>query len=98
MYLFTYKETAMRHASLSEFRANLASHLDRLEQDRDHLLVTRQGHEPVVVLPLSEWEGMEATLHLLSNPVNAQFLKDSIAELDAGRTVDIDPATMKPAA
>ncbi len=74
----------MRHASLSDFRANLASHLDKLEQDRDHLLVTRQGHEPVVVLPLSEWEGMEATLHLLSNPNNAQFLRESIAQANAG--------------
>jgi antitoxin YefM len=78
----------VRHASLSEFRANIASHLDRLEQDRDHLLVTRQGHEPVVVLPLSEWEGMEATLHLLSNPANAQFLRESIAEANAGKLIE----------
>jgi antitoxin YefM len=78
----------MRHASLSDFRANIASHLDRLEQDRDHLLVTRQGHEPVVVLPLSEWEGMEATLHLLSHPANAQFLRESIAEADANHLIE----------
>jgi antitoxin YefM len=86
----------MRHASLSDFRANIASHLDRLEQDRDHLLVTRQGHEPVVVLPLSEWEGMEATLHLLSNPNNAEMLRRSIAELNAGKAIEVDPETMKP--
>jgi antitoxin YefM len=86
----------MRHASLSDFRANLASHLDKLEQDRDHLLVTRQGHEPVVVLPLKDWEGMEETLYLLGNPANAQFLKDSIAELDTGQMVEVDPETMKP--
>jgi antitoxin YefM len=84
----------MRHASLSDFRANLASHLDRLEQDRDHLLVTRQGHEPVVVLPLSEWEGIEATLHLTSNPANREMLIRSIADADAGRLIErelIDP-------
>ncbi len=84
----------MRHASLSEFRANIASYLDRLEQDRDHLLVTRQGHEPVVVLPLSEWEGMEATLHLLSNPANAEMLRRSIADANAGKLTErelIDP-------
>jgi antitoxin YefM len=86
----------MRHASLSEFRANIASHLDRLEQDRDHLLVTRQGHEPVVVLPLKDWEGMEETLYLLGNLANAQFLKESIAELNAGEPVEVDPNTLKP--
>ncbi len=78
----------MRHASLSDFRANLASHLDKLEQDRDHLLVTRQGHEPVVVLPLSEWEGMEATLHLLSTQANREMLARSIADANAGRLIE----------
>ena len=86
----------MRHASLSDFRANIASHLDKLEQDRDHLLVTRQGHEPMVVLPLSEWEGLEATLHLLSTKANREMLARSIAQADAGDVIDIDPVTMKP--
>jgi antitoxin YefM len=70
--------------SLTEFRANIASHLDRLEQDRDHLVVSRQGHEPMVVLPLKDWQGMEETLYLLSNPNNAKFLRESIAEANAG--------------
>jgi antitoxin YefM len=86
----------MGHVSLSDFRANIASHLDRLEQDRDHLVVSRQGHEPVVVLPLKDWQGMEETLYLLGNPNNARFLKDSIAELNAGREIEIDTETMKP--
>jgi len=86
----------MRHASLSEFRANIASHLDKLEQDRDHLLITRQGHEPVVVLPLSEWEGMEATLHLLSTKANRDMLARSIAQAEAGQLIEVDPDTMRP--
>jgi antitoxin YefM len=86
----------MGHVSLSDFRANIASHLDRLEQDRDHLVVSRQGHEPVVVLPLKDWEGMEETLYLLSNPNNAAFLRESIAELNAGKGIKVDPDTMKP--
>ena len=85
----------MGHVSLSDFRANLASHLDKLEQDRDHLVVSRQGHEPVVVLPLKDWQGMEETLYLLSNPNNAQFLKDSIAELNAGQEIEVEPDSMK---
>jgi antitoxin YefM len=84
----------MGHVSLSDFRANIASHLDRLEQDRDHLVVSRQGHEPVVVLPLKDWEGMEETLYLLGNPNNAKMLLESIAEANAGLAVErelIDP-------
>ena len=86
----------MGHVSLSDFRANIASHHDKLEQDRDHLVVSRQGHEPVVVLPLKDWQGMEETLYLLSTKANRDMLSASIAELDAGRGIEVDPETMKP--
>ncbi len=86
----------MSHVSLSDFRANIASHLDKLEQDRDHLVVMRQGHEPVVVLPLKDWQGMEETLYLLSTKANRDMLARSIAELNAGQIVEIDPETMQP--
>jgi antitoxin YefM len=78
----------MGHVSLSDFRANIASHLDRLEQDRDHLVVSRQGHEPVVVLPLKDWQGMEETLYLLSTEANREVLTRSIADAKAGRVTE----------
>lgn len=84
----------MGHVSLSDFRANIASHLDRLEQDRDHLVVSRQGHEPVVVIPLKDWQGMEETLYLLSTKANRDMLVRSIADASAGRLAErelIDP-------
>jgi len=75
----------MRHVSLTELRANMAAHFDRVEADRDDLVVTRQNHEPLVVLPLAELEGLRETLHLLSTPANAQHLLASIHELDDGK-------------
>ena len=30
--------------------------------------MTRQDHEPMMVMPLAELEGMRETLHLLSTP------------------------------
>ncbi|MEX6506369.1 type II toxin-antitoxin system Phd/YefM family antitoxin [Jiella sp. M17.18] len=75
----------MPHVSFSELRANMASHFDRVEADRTELIVTRQNHEPVVVMALSEWEAIQETMHLLSSPANADHLLRSIAELDAGK-------------
>ena len=75
----------MGHVSFTELRNNMASHLDKVEADRSELIVTRQNHEPVVILPLSELEGLRETLHLLSTPANAEHLLRSIAELDAGK-------------
>ena len=74
----------MGHVSFSELRANMAKHFDRVEDDRSELVVTRQNHEPLVLMALSELEGLRETLHLLSTPANAGHLLSSIAELDAG--------------
>ena len=78
----------MGYVTLTELRANMAKHFDKLEQDRTELVVTRQNHEPVVIMPLTELEGLRETLHLLSTPANAEILRRSIAELDTGRGVE----------
>jgi antitoxin YefM len=70
--------------TLTELRANMASHFDKVEQDRTELVVTRQNHEPVVIMPLAELEGLRETLHLLSSPANAERLRQSIAQANAG--------------
>ncbi|MGN6466110.1 MAG: type II toxin-antitoxin system Phd/YefM family antitoxin [Rhizobiaceae bacterium] len=80
----------MGYVTLTELRANMAKHFDKLEQDRTELVVTRQNHEPVVIMPLAELEGLRETLHLLSSPINAERLRQSIAELNAGEGVEHD--------
>ena len=78
----------MDHVTLTDLRANMAKHFDKLEEDRTELVVTRQNHEPLVIMPLAELEGLRETLHLLSTPANAERLRQSIAELDAGKGVE----------
>jgi antitoxin YefM len=85
----------MSHVTFTEFRANMAKHMDKLEQDRDQLVVTRQGHEPMVVMPLKDLEGWEETLYLLGNPANAERLLKSISDLDAGKQIEVNPETMQ---
>jgi len=78
----------MSHVTFTELRANMAKHFDKVEADRSELVVTRQNHEPVVVMPLAELEGLRETLHLLSTPANAEYLLRSIAEANAGNTTE----------
>lgn len=78
----------METVSYSELRQNLKRHLDKVCDDRAPLVVTRRNGEPVVVLALSEYESLEETLHLLSNPANAERLLRSIAQADAGQLVE----------
>jgi len=74
----------MPQGTYTEFRAQLATHLDRVERDRTELVVTRQNRPDMVVMPLAELESLRETMHLLSTPANATRLLEGIAELDAG--------------
>lgn len=72
----------------STARQNLASLMDKVTQDRAPVIVTRQGAEDVVLMSLSEFEGWQETVHLLASPANAERLRRSIKQLNAGQTVE----------
>jgi antitoxin YefM len=71
--------------SYSDARANLKNVMDRVVQDRTHIVVTRQKAEAVVMVSLSEWNAMEATTHLLASPENAARLRRSIEQMESGK-------------
>lgn len=74
----------MSQVSYTEFRAHLATYLDRVEEDRAELIVTRQNCLDIMVMPLAELNSIRETLHLLSTPANAKRLLDGVAQRDAG--------------
>jgi antitoxin YefM len=75
----------MTHISYSELRQNLARYLDETAASRAPIVVTRQGgKEPIVFMPLQEFEGWQETVHLLSSPRNAEHLLESIRQIEAG--------------
>lgn len=68
----------------SETRAKLKEVMERVVADRTPVVVTRQKAEAVVMVSLADWNAMEETLHLLSSPANAERLRASIRQLEAG--------------
>jgi antitoxin YefM len=80
----------MIHVNFTELRNRLAHWYDRANNDRAPILVTRQGHEPVVLMAQADYDSMMETLYLKSSPTNAARLDASIAELDAGKGIERD--------
>ncbi len=66
-----------------EFTRGIGKYLDKISEDKISIVVTRSKSEDVVVLPISEYEGMLETLHLLQNPANAAHLRRGMAEVEA---------------
>ena len=52
--------------------------------NREPITITRNGHEPVVVLSMEEFESMEETLHLLSSPANAERIRQGLEDFEKG--------------
>lgn len=71
----------------TDARANLKDVMDRAVHDHEEVIVTRSKGEAVVIISLEDWSAIEETLYLLSTPANAKTLRESIAELDAGKGV-----------
>lgn len=70
---------------VTELRQNLADILDSVVDDVDELVVTSaRGREPVVVVPLREYNSLLETAYLQSSPANARRLSQAIRDLDAG--------------
>lgn len=59
---------------------------------RNHLpaIITRPDDEPIVVMSLADYNSMRETAYLLGNPANAEHLRRSIADADAGRTIPVE--------
>ena len=68
----------------SEARNNLKSILDRVVANSMPTVIFRQNGGSVVVVPKDEYDAWTETNYLLSSPVNAQRLREAIADMDAG--------------
>ncbi|MPY82086.1 MAG: type II toxin-antitoxin system prevent-host-death family antitoxin [Actinophytocola sp.] len=74
----------MRTMSYSESRAKYAETLDSVVNDREEVVITRAGHEPVVMVSLDDYESLKETAYLLRSPENARRLIGAIERLETG--------------
>ena len=72
----------MKTMSYTESRANYAAVLDEVVNNREEIVITRAGHEPVVIVSLEEYQSLRETAYLLRSPVNAQRLASAMEQLD----------------
>lgn len=89
----------MKVISASDLRANLANVLDAIEDDAEDLVVTRSGHEPMVIMLKSDYDAWRETEYL-SRGANGRELRRRMAEMEAGERVEhelADPDAEVPA-
>lgn len=80
----------MKTMTYSESRAKYAQTLDAVVNDREEVVITRAGHEPVVIVSLADYESLKETAYLLRSPENARRLVSSIERLESGGGIQRD--------
>jgi antitoxin YefM len=75
----------MKTMSYTESRARYAEVLDGVTNDREEVVITRAGHDPVVIVSLEDYESLKETAYLMRSPANARRLLDAMERLEAGR-------------
>jgi antitoxin YefM len=74
-------------------RANLASTMDRVCNNHEALIITRNSEQAVVMLSLEDYKALEETAYLLRTPNNAKRLLSATAQLNAGKGMERKLAT-----
>jgi antitoxin YefM len=82
----------VRTMTYSESRARYAETLTSVVEDREEVIITRAGHEPVVIVSLEDYQALKETAYLLRSPENARRLLTAIDRLENGGGVVRDLA------
>jgi antitoxin YefM len=73
-----------------EFRTKLSELLSDVADRRDHVLVTRNGKPAAALVPIDEYEALEETAEILSDPATLTAIEAGLTDLARGDTVTLE--------
>lgn len=77
-------------ASVSDFRKNIKSYLDKVAKNFDTLIINRGNDSGIVVMSLDEYNSLVATNHELSSRKNEMRLDSAIEKLKSEKSFSKD--------
>jgi len=77
-------------ASVSDFRKNIKTYLDKVAKNFDTLIINRGNDSGIVVMSLDEYNSLVATNHELSSRKNEMRLDSAIEKLKSGKSFSKD--------
>ena len=80
----------MHAVTYSEARQGLKNFMDTACSNHEPILITRRKNESVVLLSLEDYESLMESEYLLSSPVNAGRLLQSLEEARSGKRTPMD--------
>lgn len=72
----------MEAATYTQVRKNFARVMNRVCDDHDPIIITRQNARPVVMVSLEDYNAIEETFYLFRSPANAVRLSKALQDLE----------------
>ena len=76
--------------SISDFRKNIKSYLDKVTKNFETLIINRGKDSGVVIMSLEEYNSLIATNYELSSRINEKRLDSAIEKLKKGKSFPQD--------
>lgn len=86
MYVYLYKITYMIITTVSDFRKDIKTYLDKVSKHFETLIINRGKDSGIVVLSLEEYNSLMATNYELTSKANEKRLDSAIEKLNAGKS------------
>jgi len=81
----------MTTTTLRDLRANMKTYFDSLDDNKDVLIVPRQGDkDAIVIMTLSEYNSLTETEYLLSTESNRREIEKALNELKTGEVTQFN--------
>jgi|SRR5918995_2723154 prevent-host-death family protein len=89
MYFIVYTSHMAKTVPVRELRSNLSRLLDEVSDRRDHVVVTRNGSPAAALIPVDEYEALEETAEVLSDPGALAALEEGLAEISRNEVIPL---------
>jgi antitoxin YefM len=80
----------MEAATYTQVRKNFARIMNKVCDDHEPIIITRQNERPVVMVSLEDYNAIEETFYLFRSPKNAARLSKALQDLGAKKYVSKD--------
>jgi prevent-host-death family protein len=89
VYAIAYTQDMAKTVPVRELRARLSELLSDVADRRDHVLVTRNGRPAAALVPIDEYDALEETAEILSDPDALAAIEAGLAEIAREETVTL---------
>lgn len=77
----TYREKTMQAITFNEMMGNFSILMDKVNDDHEPLIVTREHQKPVVMMSLDDFNAWQETDYLTRSVANAKDLSQAVEDI-----------------